>query len=195
MDSLLGVVIGICLAASCGFRVFSPLLVVSMMARFGYLELSDGFAWMGGWPALVAFGIATVTEAVAYYVPWLDNLLDTIASPASVVAGTILFAAFVADFDPFLQWSLAIIAGGGAAGVVQGGTVATRLASTATTAGAANPLFNTLETLAGIVFSVLSIVVPILALILLIGVVGALYYFGRKIIRRLFKRNMKAEQA
>src|SRR5687768_6968257 len=182
MDSFFAVILGVALAASCGFRVFVPLLMVSIAARSGHLELAEGFSWMGTWPALIAFAAATLFEIVAYYVPWLDNLLDTIASPASVVAGTILFASCVADFDPLLQWSLAIIAGGGAAGIVQGGTVATRVASTATTGGAGNFLFNTVETLAGFAFSILSLVVPILAVLLLIAVVVTLYYVGRKVL-------------
>ena len=106
-------------------------------------------------------------EIGAYYVPWLDNALDAIASPLSVVAGAILFAASVTGFDPFWQWSLAIIAGGGAAAMVQGGTVAARLASTATTGGLANFVVNTVETIFGAVFSVLAIVVPVVALVLL----------------------------
>jgi hypothetical protein len=191
MESLLAVIIGIGLAASCGFRVFVPLLMVSVAARSGHLELAEGFAWMGTWPALVAFAVATVIEIAAYYVPWLDHLLDTITSPAAVVAGTVLFASCVADFDPLLQWSLAIIAGGGAAGIVQGGTIATRVASTATTGGAGNFIVNTLETLAGFAFSILSLVVPILALLLLIAVVGVLYFVGRQVLRRFFKRRLK----
>jgi hypothetical protein len=191
MESLLAAIIGVGLAASCGFRVFVPLLMVSVAARSGYLELADGFAWMGTWPALAAFAVATVIEIAAYYVPWLDNLLDTITSPAAVVAGTVLFASCVAEFDPLLQWSLAIIAGGSAAGIVQGGTVATRAASTTTTGGPANFLFSTMETLAGFAFSILSIVVPILGLILLVVVVGVLYYVGRQVVRRVFKRRLK----
>jgi hypothetical protein len=191
MEPLVAAIVGIGLAASCGFRVFAPLLVVSVAAKSGYVELSDGFAWLGTWAALTAFAIATLLEIVAYYVPWLDHLLDTIASPAAVAAGTLLFAAFVTDLDPFLRWSLAIIAGGGSAGIVQGGTVATRVASTTTTGGAANFVVSTLETLAGFSFSILSVVVPVLALLLLIGVVGVLYYIGRHVLRRFFKRRVK----
>jgi hypothetical protein len=191
MESLLAVILGIGLAASCGFRVFAPLLVVSLAAGSGYLKLGEGFAWIGAWPALLAFSLATVIEIAAYYVPWLDNLLDTVASPAAVVAGTVLFAAVVVDFDPFLQWSLAIIAGGGSAGIVQGGTVVARVASTTATGGAANVLINTLESLAGLVFSILSLVVPVLALLLLIAVVGGLYYLGRRVLRKLFQRPLK----
>ncbi len=193
MESVLAVFIGTGLAASCGFRVFVPLLVVSAASKAGYLGLADGFAWMGTWPALAAFAVATVLEIGAYYVPWLDHALDTIASPASVVAGTVLFAASVVEFDPLLKWSLAVIAGGGAAGVVQGGTVATRMASTATTGGLGNFAVTTLETIAGFFFSVLSIVLPVLAVLLLLVAIGGLYYVGRRVWRRLFARRAEAD--
>ncbi len=179
MESALAVIVGIGLAASCGFRVFVPLLVVSGAANAGYLDVAENLRWLASPTALTAFGVASVVEIGAYYVPWLDNLLDTIASPLSVVAGAILFAASVAGFDPFWQWSLAIIAGGGAAATVQGGTVAMRLASTATTGGLANFVVNTVETIFGAVFSVLAIVVPVVALVLLVVVVGLMYYVGR----------------
>ncbi len=176
------------MAASCGFRVFVPLLVVSAAAKGDLIDLSAGFDWMGSWPALAAFAVATLVEIGAYYVPWLDHALDTIASPASVVAGAVLFAACVAQFDPFLQWSLAVIAGGGAAGVVQGGTVVTRIASTTTTGGLGNFAVNTLETVSGFVFSVLAIVAPLVAVTLLLFTAFGLYYIGRQVTRRFFGR-------
>jgi hypothetical protein len=186
MDSAIAVIVGIGLAASCGFRVFVPLLVCSMAAKAGYLELADGFQWIGDWAALAGFAVAATVEVVAYYVPWLDNLLDTIASPAGMIAGVILFAASVTDLDPFLHWSLAVIAGGGAAGIVQGGTVVTRVASTASSGGVANFAVSTLELAAGFFFSTLAIVVPVLAMILLIIAVLVMYFVGRSVVRTLF---------
>jgi hypothetical protein len=188
MDSALAVIVGIGLAASCGFRVFVPLLVCSVAAKAGYLELADGFQWLGTWAALAAFAIAAIVEVAAYYVPWLDNLLDTIASPAGMVAGVVLFAASVTELDPFLHWSLAVIAGGGAAGIVQGGTVVTRVASTASSGGFANFAVSTFELAAGFLFSVLAIVVPVVGLILLIVVIFAMYFVGRSVVRALFSR-------
>jgi hypothetical protein len=185
VESLLSVAIGIGLAASCGFRVFVPLLVVSIASHYGYLDLAENFGWLGSWPALLAFLAASLVETMAYYLPWVDNLLDSIATPLAVAAGVLLFAANVGGFDPFWQWSLAIIAGGGSAAVVQGGTVATRAASTLSSGGLANFIVATLETLAGLVFSLLSLVVPVLAVILIAVVAGGMYYFGRRILRKL----------
>lgn len=188
MEYVLAAIVGIGLAASTGFRVFVPLLVVSAATNAGYFEVADDLQWLGTWTALVAFAIAAVVEVAAYYVPWIDNLLDTIASPMAVIAGVVMFAASVGGFDPFWQWSLAIIAGGGSAAIVQGGTVVSRAASTATTGGLANFVVSTFETLAGLFFSVMSIVVPLLALVLLVVVVGGMYYAGRHVVRKLFAR-------
>lgn len=185
MVTAFAILVGIGLAASCGFRVFVPMLVVSVAAHTGYLELAESFRWLGTLPALVAFAVASVVEIGAYYVPWLDNLLDTIATPIAMVAGTVLFAASVTDLDPFLQWSLAIIGGGGSAGIVQGATVVTRLASTATTGGLANFVFNTVETITGFVASILAIVVPILAVALMLTAVAIMVLIGRPILGRL----------
>jgi hypothetical protein len=183
LEPAVAVLVGIGLAASCGFRVFVPLLVTSAAANAGYLDVAENLHWLATPTALVAFTAAAVVETGAYYVPWLDNALDVIASPLAAVAGAILFAASVAGFDPFWQWSLAIIAGGGSAAVVQGGTVAGRLASTATTGGLANFVLNTVETVAGVAFSVLAIVVPVVAVVLLVIVVVAMYWVGRRVLR------------
>ena len=183
METLFSVLVGIGLAASSGFRVFVPMLVASAAVMAGYLEPAEGFQWLGTWSAFAAFAFAALIEVAAYYIPWLDNLLDTIASPLGVIAGVLLFAASATQLDPFWQWSLAIIGGGGSAGIVQGGTVLARAVSTATTGGLANFVVSTVETVAGFIFSVLSIVIPVLALVLMFGVVGVMYYFGRHAVR------------
>ncbi|MCJ7718256.1 MAG: DUF4126 domain-containing protein, partial [Anaerolineales bacterium] len=137
MEELLGVFIGIGLSATCGFRIFVPLLGMSIAHHAGALSFANGFDWIGSWPATIAFGIAMVIEIVAYYIPWVDNLLDTITTPAAIVAGTIATASMIGDVSPFLRWSLAIIAGGGVAALIQGSSVLVRGASTVSTAGLA----------------------------------------------------------
>ena len=93
-----------------------------MAAQTGHLTLAGGFDWIGSKPALVVFAAATLLEVLAYYVPWIDNLLDVVAGPAAVVAGIVITASVVTDVDPLLRWSLAVIAGGGAAAATQGAT-------------------------------------------------------------------------
>ncbi len=189
MESTIAVMVGISLAASCGFRIFVPMLVTSIATYSGYLQVADGFEWIGSQTAIVAFAVATIVEVVAFYVPWLDNLLDTIASPCAVIAGVILFAACFADVNPFLQWSLAVIAGGGSAAVVQTGSVATRLASTTTTGGFANFGFSTIETVSSFVTSVLAVLAPLLAVLLLLVAIACMYYVGRIVLRQLYRKH------
>jgi hypothetical protein len=189
MDAVFPVLVGIGLAASCGFRVFVPFLVTSAAALGGYLDVAQNFDWLGTWPALSAFAVATLVEILAYYVPWLDNLLDTLTSPLAVIAGMLLFAASVTNIDPFLKWTLAIIAGGGSAALVQGGTVLTRIASTTTTGGLANFGVATAESLASVFFSLISIIVPIASVVLVLAAAGCMYYLGRRVLRQLVSRN------
>jgi hypothetical protein len=168
MQELLGIFIGIGLSATCGFRVFVPLLGMSVAHHAGALSFAPGFDWIGSWPATIAFGVAMVIEIAAYYIPWLDNFMDTIATPAAVVAGTIATASMVGDVEPFLRWSLAIIAGGGIAALVQSSSVLVRGASTATTGGLANPLVSTGELGASLIGTLISIILPVVAFILVV---------------------------
>jgi uncharacterized protein DUF4126 len=185
MQEALSVFVGVGLAAACGFRIFVPLLVMSVAAVSGHLTLAPSFQWIGTYPALITFGVATVLEIAAYYVPWLDNLLDSIATPAAVVAGTVVTASMVSGMSPFLQWTLAVIAGGGAAGLVQTATVVTRAASTATTGGIANPLIATGEWILSLLMSFLTLVVPVMAVLVL--AVGGVFA-GRKVWHHLAQR-------
>jgi hypothetical protein len=170
MEIVLSLCVGVALSAACGFRVFVPLLAVCIAARAGHLELSPGFEWLAGDAALFAFGVATVLELAAYYLPWVDNLLDTLATPAAVVAGVLVSASVIADLSPFLRWSLAVVAGGGMAGLVQTATVTTRAASTAGTGGLANPVVSTAEFGGSVLTSLLALLWPVLAAILLAGI-------------------------
>jgi hypothetical protein len=166
-ETLLGIAVGIGLSAACGFRVFVPLLTINIAALTGYLQLAPGFEWVGSTPATIAFGTATIVEILAYYIPWLDHVLDLITSPAAIIAGTIVMASMVVELSPFLKWTLAIIAGGGAAALFQGVTVVLRTKSSALTAGMGNPLVATAEVVGSVVISLLSIIVPIFCLLLL----------------------------
>ena len=179
-DLILSFCIGIGLSAACGFRVFVPLLIMSLAAHSGYLTLAPGFQWIGSPVALAAFSVATILEITGYYIPWLDHLLDALATPAAVVAGTIITASIVTDMSPFLRWTLALIAGGGTASVVQGTTVFLRGISTATTAGLANPVFATMELGGSLATSLLALIAPPLVLLV---IALLLFFVGRKLLR------------
>jgi hypothetical protein len=181
LDTVLSVCLGLGLAAACGFRIFVPLLVMSVASLTGHLELSGQFEWISTVPAAITLSVATVLEVGAYYIPWLDNLLDTVASPIAVVAGVVVSASVITGMDPYLKWTLAVIAGGGVAGAVQMLTSGTRGVSTLTTAGFGNPLVSTAEVGGSLVTAILSVVAPILTVILVaIFLILVVFRFGRR---------------
>lgn len=161
---------GVGLAAASGFRVFVPLLGVSLAIRFGGLEPTGGFEWLADPVATTVLAIATIVEVGAYLVPWLDNALDTVATPAAIVAGTLLTGLMLGDAPEVLRWVLAILAGGGTAGAVQVGTVAARGTSLVTTGGLANPLVGIAEAGFAGLFTVMAFIVPFTSLALLVVV-------------------------
>jgi len=173
LELALSVALGIGLAAATGFRVFIPFLVMSLASNAGYLPLSKGFAWLSSSPALAMLGIAALAEILAYYVPGVDNLLDALATPSAIIAGIAISAAVMTDVPPMLKWTLAIIAGGGAAGLTQAATAFTRANSMIFTGGLGNPIVATGEILGATVFSILAIAVPYLALGILLLLVLA----------------------
>lgn len=183
--------LGIGLSACCGFRVFVPLLAASLAGHFNVLpfvgNFSGNFAWLSTWPAIIAFGSASVAEILAYYIPVVDNFLDTIASPLAMIAGTLLTTSIVPVDNEIWRWILGLIVGGGSAGIVQSGTVLTRLFSSKATLTTGNAVVSTGENAAAIGGSVLAIVIPVA-----MGVVFILLFIF--IIHKMMKRRKKAVQ-
>jgi hypothetical protein len=182
LETIISILLGISLAAAVGFRIFIPLLIISLASMSGFFSLSSGFEWIGTYPALIVFVAASIFELAAYFIPFIDNLLDTIAGPTAVIAGTIVMASSIVEMDPLIKWTLAIIAGGGAAGLVQSLTTITRGASSLTTAGIANPIVSVTETTASAGISIIAILFP-----LFVGSVIVLFLFwtANKVFNRI----------
>lgn len=187
-DIAVSIALGVGLAAATGFRVFLPLLVASVAAYTGHLQLSDSFTWLGTLPAVVMLGVAAVVEVLAYYVPAVDNLLDTITTPAAVVAGTLVAAATLGNLPPAVKWATAIIAGGGVAGITQGMTALLRAKSTVMTGGLGNPVLSTLELVGALLLAVLALVAPLLAIVLVVVFFGFAVRLARRALGRSGKR-------
>jgi hypothetical protein len=181
LDLALAIALGVGLAAATGFRVFLPMLVVSAAAYTGHLPLSENFAWLGTPSALMMLGVAALVEILAYYIPGVDNLLDTLATPAAVVAGTLVSAAVITDLPPMLKWTTAIIAGGGVAGLTQGVTALLRAKSTVLTAGVGNPVIATAELGGSLLVSLLALAAPLIALLVVI----VFLWLAMRLIRRI----------
>lgn len=181
--------IGIGLAAATGFRVFLPMFAVSLASYMGWIPMNANFEWLAGLPTLITTGIATVVEILAYYIPYVDHLLDTLSVPLATVAGSVMFASQFADIGTFPQWALALIAGGGTAAAISSGFAGTRAASTATTGGLGNSVVATTETAGAGIMSILAMTAPIIAFLAAIILIVVVIVMGRKLWRKFRRFN------
>ncbi|MEZ4793487.1 MAG: DUF4126 domain-containing protein [Gelidibacter sp.] len=184
-ETIISICLGIGLAASVGFRVFLPLFALSLASYFNLWQLNESWQWIGSLAAVITFGVATLVEIIAYYIPFIDNLLDTIAIPLATIAGTAVMVSTVADLNPVITWALAIIAGGGTAAAIKSASGATRMTSSVSTAGIGNPMVSTVETGTSIIISMVSIFLPIVALVL----VAIVFYMIFKLYKKIKPSN------
>lgn len=184
LEILMSVALGIGLAAAVGLRVFLPLFITSIAAHAGWVQVSGSFEWLATMPAIVMLGVAALLEVLAYYIPGVDNLLDAIATPAAVIAGTVVAAAVMTDLPPLVKWTTAIIAGGGAAGITQGITAMLRAKSTALTGGLGNSVVASGELGGAALVTILALAFPLVAL----AVVVLFCWIAVKLVRRVLRR-------
>ena len=179
------------LAAAVGFRVFLPMLVLSIGAYTGHLTLSSGLAWLGTPAALVMLSVAAVIEILAYYIPGVDNALDVMAAPAALIAGTVVSAAVMTDVPPMVRWTTAVIAGGGAAGAVHSLTSLLRAKSTVMTVGLGNHAIATGELAGALIVSLLALAAPLAA----VALAGLFCWFAVRLLRRLLRKQRPADSS
>ena len=183
---IMATLMGISLAAASGFRVFLPPFLLSLAARFNVVWFLDidligtQFEFFTSTLSIVVLGIATVAEFAAFYAPWIDNALDTIATPASIVAGVAMTAIVLEGNDPIIQWAIAIVAGGGVAATIQSATVATRGLSSTFTFGLGNSAVATGENVASVALTLIAILIPFLSALFVLLVVALLLRMKRK---------------
>ncbi|QDU34669.1 hypothetical protein KS4_27400 [Poriferisphaera corsica] len=184
----LGCIVGLGLAAACGFRIFVPLLILSIAGNTGHITIAQNMDWIASPAAIAAFSVATGLEIAGYYVPWIDNMLDTAATPAAIIAGSLATASFAVDVHPMIQWSVAIIGGGSVAGITQAATVVTRALSSVTTAGFGNPVVATVETTSSLAITLLLVILPITIGAALVGLL--LFLIVRFFLKRRAAKRM-----
>ncbi len=189
LDLAVSIALGIGLAAATGLRVFLPLLIVSGASYAGYLPVGENFEWLATPGAMTLLGVAAIVEILAYYIPGVDNLLDTIATPAAFVAGTVVAAAVITDLPPMVKWATAVIAGGGIAGATQGMTALLRAKSTMFTGTLGNPVIATAESGGSLIVSLLALAAPLAAILLIV----AFFWLTIRLLRRITRRTLPPE--
>jgi hypothetical protein len=190
VQTITATALGIALAACCGFRVFVPMLVAGLASRFHIFHFADSFSWLASTPALIALFAATIAEISAYYVPFIDNILDTISAPLAAVAGTLLATSVIPIDNEWMKWIIGIIAGGGGAGLISSGTGLLRLFSSKTTLGAGNAVVATGENTAAIGGSILAFTIPLIMAALFILLC---FWILKKIYTRFAGKKVSAD--
>jgi hypothetical protein len=164
------------------------MFAVSLSSYMGWIPVGEHFQWLATLPCLIATGVAMAAEILAYYIPYIDHLLDTITVPLATIAGTILFASQFADLGAFPQWALAFIAGGGTAAAISTSFAGVRAASTTTTGGLGNSAVATTESTGAGLMSALALAAPVIAFIIAILLIIAAFFAGRRIWRKWHKK-------
>jgi hypothetical protein len=171
-DVSFALALGIGLAASAGFRAWLTLLLAGAAARMGWLELGTSFQFLASGRALALFGVASVVEIVADKVPALDHKLDVLSTVLRPAAGSLLAASVLWPVsDPLTAIALGVAVGAPSALIPHAAKSALRTASTAFTAGLANPVISLAEDALVVFLFVVAVVVPLLMVAALAGLV------------------------
>jgi|TARA_B100001094_G_C18192154_1_gene808034 hypothetical protein len=181
---------GLGLAAASGFRVFLPPFLMAVWLRLGFLDVNiegSEFEAFSSDVSILLLGVASLSEIMAYKIPWMDNMLDSLATPWAGLAGIYLVAVSLEGADPSVQWALAIIAGGGASLSIQSATVAGRGLSSMFTLGLANPFFSLIEDIASVLLIFIALLAPLAALFA--SVILIFVIFRRKIQDHNYRRH------
>lgn len=178
------VLLGIALAATAGLRLFMPFLFVGGMARFAHTPLPDALQWTASDAGFLLLLVATLLEVLGDKIPVVDHLLDAVGTFLKPAAGLLLPAALLHDASPMAAWTLGIVAGAPIALGVHATKAGTRVASSATTIGTANPLLSFMEDVLALVILVLAVIAPILAITLVVLLGAAAVRAWRRLRRR-----------
>ncbi len=180
-DFLPTLALAIALAASAGLRAWLPLLLAGGLARWGVLDLGSSFQFLATNKALILFGVATAIELIGDKIPAVDHVLDVIGTPLRPAAGALLAASVLGTVsDPLTSIVLGTAVGAPSALVPHAAKSALRVASSAATAGLANPLLSLLEDLISVVTFVLAILAPLVV----VAVLGLTLYLASRWLRR-----------
>jgi hypothetical protein len=174
------------LGLGAGINAYATLLVFGLLSRWrpGMFdgELAQFFS---STPILIVLGVLYALEFVADKVPAVDHVWDVIHTFIRPAAGALVALGAVSQDLPKGAIITASVIAGGAALSSHAVKASLRAASTATTAGVANPLLSIVEDVFAFANALVAILLPWLVLVM--AVLLAITVFG--VANRLKKRN------
>ena len=162
MDAVTQYALAYALTTTAGIRGLLTLAVVSFAAHVGWLHPPAGFAWLSSTPALVVLIVIAAVDFVGDKIPMVDHGLHVVHAIVKPAAGAILVGSVVHAPSQVDLVGLMALGALNAFGVHAASATA-RGASTALTAGVANPFVSFFEDVTTVVMLVIAWATPILA--------------------------------
>jgi hypothetical protein len=166
ITTLVQLMMGVSLAACCGLRAWMPMLIVSLLAKAGYVHVSPAFSFLERTDALIIFGVATALELLGDKVIVIDHFLDAVGTFVRPAVGTVLASSMLTHMDPLAATTLGLIAGGAPAFTIHAGKTVIRAKSSLLAhfhAGVGNATLSVLEDVFTVGGVFLAVFVPVLA--------------------------------
>lgn len=178
---------GLGLAAGAGLNAYAVLLVYGTLARFFPEDYPGSPArLLSTTPALTAFAALFVLEFFVDKIPGLDHAWDVVHTFVRPLVGAVLAIAAV---SPQSSSSVLAVAAGGSGGLVALAShlvkSATRLTSTALTAGIANIALSLAEDILAFLQALVSVFLPLVALMVVVALGGIFLLTVPRIARKV----------
>ena len=164
MEALFGIGTAFGLSTSAGLNAYIPLLLVSVLTRFGILDLQEPYTVLGNIWVIAVVSVLLLVEVFVDKIPAVDTVNDVVQTAVRPAAGALLFAAnanVITDINPVI----AVIAGLFLAGTVHTAKGAVRPLVTASTGGMGNWVVSIIEDVIAVVASILAIIMPFLVVV------------------------------
>jgi len=184
MDAISQYALAYALSSTAGVRALLPLAALSLAAHAGWVHPSGSFAWLAGTSVMWILIAIAALEMLGDKVPLIDHAMHVVHIAAKPAAAVILVGGTVHAQD-HSQLVLLMIVGALNALGIHGAVAATRGASTAGTAGLANPVVSTMEDAGSIVTLVMAFFAPVIAALIALVLTVALLIIARTIYCRV----------
>jgi Domain of unknown function (DUF4126) len=179
VDATTAVLTGLGLATAAGLNAYVPLLVVGLLGRLGFLDLTAPYDSLSSTPALIVLGILLAIEVLADKVAGVDSVNDVIQTVVRPAAGALLAAGAIGIGTDLPPW-VGVVAGILAAGSVHAGKAVARPVVNVSTGGVGAPVVSVLEDTTSLVASLLAILAPLLLVVLVVVLAFVLRSWWRR---------------
>ncbi len=175
------------LAGAAGLNAWLPLVAAAALQRLDLVDLAAPFDDLATNTGLAVIGALMLVDLVGDKIPAVDHALHAVGTLVAPASGAALFAGQT-GIETDLPTIAAALAGAVLAGTVHLERATVRPASTATTAGAGNPVVSLAEDVASAALTAVAFVLPVLAALAVAVVVAGGAWLVLRLRRRLARR-------